>query len=172
MKKQYIIIISIVVVVVMIVGSIFLFKGNKTSKSDNLNLQEQNQNQDSEKVTIASLVIGNWVSVVAEKSNGSYAASMVMVCDSKDSCANQNRTKNGTVSTGETKARGVAPSGTAPTGSSTPPSGDIKTGSSMENKTMLSGTIVEINTDNIVLNLDTGETATILISDSTRIDKR
>jgi len=171
MKKQNIIIISIVVVIV-IVGTVcmFLFKGKSSNEDNNFNPQEQNQNV--EETSIASLAVGNWVSIVAEKSNGAYTASMIMACDSKDNCSNQEKTpsSSGTMPTGE------APTGTPPSGTNTAPSGVAPTGkrstNNMENKTMLSGTITEVNTDNIVLTLDTGETATVSISASTRINKK
>jgi len=171
MKKQNIIIISIVVVIV-IVGIVctFLFKGKSSTEENNFNPQEQNQNV--EESSIASLLVGNWVSVVAEKSNGSYTASMIMACDSKGTCSNQEKTppSGGTAPTGE------APTGALPSGADKAPSGVAPTGkrstNNMENKTMLSGTITEVNTDNIVLTLDTGETAKVLISTSTRINKK
>lgn len=156
MKKQHIIIISIIAVIVIIVGCILLFKGSNSKQNNNFNHQSQNIEQ----ATIESLSVGNWVSVVAEKSNGSYIASMVMVCDDKDSCQTSGSgTQNPPTNNNQ--------AGEAPTG------GQTKTdNSSMADKTMLSGTITEVNSDNIVLSLDTGETATILISDSTRINKR
>lgn len=166
MKKQHIIIISIIAVIVIIVGCVLLFKGNDSKQNNNFNPQSQNVEQ----ATIESLSVGNWVSVVAEKSNGSYIASMVMACDDKDSCQTSG---SGTQNPPTNNNQG----GEAPTGN--PPTGEIPTGgqaktdnSSMADKTMLSGTITEVNSDSIVLSLDTGETATILISDSTRINKR
>jgi uncharacterized protein YxeA len=161
MKKQSVIIILIAVVIVIIIGCIFLFKGNDSKQSNNINPQSQWQNI--EEVTVDSLSVGNWVSVVAEKSNGSYTASMIMACDSQDSCQNSGSGKQ--TPSGENAPSGEAPNGTAPTNNQ-------KTGSNMTNITMLSGTITEVNTDNIVLSLDTGETATVLISDTTKITKR
>lgn len=154
MKKQHIIIISLVVVVALIAGGIFLFKGKNSKQNNNFNPQAQNQN--TEEVAISSLVAGNWVSVVAEKSADFYTASMIMVCDSKDSC------QKGGSSQGDAQ---TPPSGTAPTG-------NTKAGGNTVNKTMLSGTITEVGTDSIILTLDTGETATVSISDSTKIVKR
>jgi len=170
MKKQHIIIISIVAVVVIIIGYVFLFKGNNSKQGSNFNTQEQNQNI--ETATIESLSVGNWVSVVAEKVDGSYTASMIMACEDKDSCQtggpSQDNTQN---SPTDGTSTGEMPSGTPPSGTA-PNDNQGKIGSNMENKTMLSGTITEVNSDNVVLSLDTGETATVLISDSTRITER
>jgi len=167
MKKQNIIIISIVVILV-IIGCVFFFMGKSSNQNNEETPQEQNQNN--EGTSIASLAIGNWVSVVAEKSNGSYTASMILVCENKDSCSNQEKTP---------PSGGTAPSGEAPTGNppsmGTAPSGEAPTGKrsgSIENRSMLSGTVTEIDVSSIVLSLDTGETVTVLISDSTRINKR
>jgi hypothetical protein len=161
MKKQNIIIISVIVIVI-IVACVFLLMGKNINQNNNLNPQNQNI----EESTIASLSIGNWVSVVTEKVNGTYSASRIMACDDKDSCQTGPNNQGDTT---KTPPIGAAPTGDMPT----PPTGDqgAKTGS-MENKTMLSGTITEVNADSIVLSLDTGETATVLISDSTRINKR
>lgn len=167
MKKQYIIVISIVVIAVIALGNFFLFKNNKSEQNNNPS--PQMQNQDIEETTIASLAVGNWVSVVAEKSDGDYAASMIVACDDKDSCQTSNSNKqapsDGEAPTGNPPSGGTAPTGATPDDSQ----GRVN---NMENKTMLSGTITEINSDSIVLSLDTGETATVLISDSTRITKR
>jgi hypothetical protein len=176
MKKQSVIMISVVVAIAIIIGCVFLFKGNSSKQNNNINPQSQEQNI--EEVTIDSLSVGNWVSVVAEKSNGSYTVSMIMVCDSKDSCQNSGsgtqapsseNAPTGEAPTGTPPAGGTAPSGETPSG--TAPTNN-KTGSNMANKTMLSGTITEVNSDNIVLSLDTGETATVSISDTTKITKR
>jgi hypothetical protein len=158
MKKQYIIIILIIVLVLIVAGYFIFFKGG-TSKQSNFY-----RNQNVEEVTIDSLSVGNWVSIVAEKNNDSYIASMVMVCDSKESCQN-NRPNS---------SSGSTPTGNPPTDTGNPSADNQnknRTGS-MENRTMLSGTIKEIGTDNLTLTLDTGETATVSISDSTRIIKR
>lgn len=154
MKKQYILIISIIIVLV-IVGGLFFFK---SKQNNNFNPQMQNI----EEVTLDSLSVGNWVSVVAEKNNGLYVASMIMACDGKDSCQN-GRTNN-------QPSSGTPPTGGAPTGDVS--SGNAPIDSNAGNKTMLSGTITEVNIDNIVLSLDTGETTTVSVSDSTRIIKR
>jgi beta-lactam-binding protein with PASTA domain len=152
MKKQHILIISIIIILV-IVGGVFFFK----SKSNNsFNPQMQNM----EEVTIDSLSIGNWVSAAAKKDNGSYVASMIMVCDSKDSCQNNRSNQDNNQQ---------PPSGNPPTNEM--PAG-INTGVDMETRTMFSGTITEINADSLILSLDTGETATLFIVDSTRITKR
>lgn len=167
MKKQNIIIISVTVIVI-IIACVSLLMGKSTNQNNNLNPQNQNI----EESTIASLSIGNWVSVVAEKVNGSYTASMIMACDNKDSC--QASAPNNQGDATKTPPTGNVSTGTAPTADMpTPPTGNqgTKTGG-MENKTMLTGTITEINTDSLVLSLDTGETATVLISNSTRINKR
>lgn len=167
MKKQNIVIISIVIVIVIVgTACAFLFKGKSSTEENIFNPQEQNQNV--EESSSASLAVGNWVSVVAEKSNGYYTASMIMACDSKDTCSNQEKTPP--------SSGGEAPTGIPPSGTNTTPSGMAPTGkrstNNMENNTMLSGTITEVNTDSIVLTLDTGETATISISASTRINKK
>jgi hypothetical protein len=157
MKKQYIIIILIGIVVVVVLGCLFFFKGKSSEQNNNLNPQVQNQNTES--ATLDSLSIGNWVSIVAEKSSGSYVASMIMACESKDSCQANKPAGD--------KQR-TAPSGEAPIA----PTANTKPTGNMENKTMLSGTITEINSDNMVLSLDTGETATVSISNTTRINKK
>ena len=153
MKKQHILIISIIVILVIIRG-VFFFK---SKPNGNFNHQMQNM----EEITIDSLSVGNWVSAAAQKDNGSYVASMIMVCDSKDSCQD-NRPKN--------HDNGQQP----PSG--TPPTDEIlagtNTGVDMETRTMFSGTITEINADSLILSLDTGETITLSIIDSTRITKR
>jgi hypothetical protein len=157
MKKQNIIIISIIIVVLIAVGCFFFFKKNKSIEKSN----RQMLNQNVEKFTIDSLVVGNWVSVVAEKSNGLYIASMVMACDDEVSCkSDKTNTQNHPSRTAPTDEVQI---GTIPTDSQ-----KTRTG----NRAMLSGVITEVNTDNIVLSLDTGEEATVLISDTTRIIKR
>lgn len=166
MKKQNIIIISVIVILI-IVGCVFFFMGKKSGPDNELIPQEN----DNEGTSIASLAIGNWASIVAEKSNGSYTALMIMVCESKENCSTKDRNRP----SGENMPTGEAPTGNPPSNTGTVPSGEAPTGKreiNMENKSMLSGTITEINSDSIVLSLDTGETATVLISDSTRINKR
>jgi hypothetical protein len=171
MKKQNIIIISVVVVVIVIVCALLL-GGKSINQSNNLNPQNQNI----EKSTATSLSVGNWVSV-AEKVDGNYDASMIMVCNDKDSCqasVSQGETRNppsGDVPMGKesNKETRNPPSGDMPM----PPNGDQNTKvENMKNKTMLSGTIGEVNADSIVLSLDTGEVVTILLSDSTIINKK
>jgi len=173
MKKLYII--SIIAIVILIAAGLFLFQGNKSSD----NKKQMPSDQNSTGLSIDSLAVGNWVSVVAEKgSDGTYIADMIRVCASKDSCYN-----NQQGGTGQTppSGTGTAPSGEAPTG--TPPSGGSSTGTktapsgteqkkTMVNGSMLSGTITEVGTSAITLELDTGETATVTISDSTRIVER
>ena len=159
MKKQSIVMISVIVVLLIAIGCFFLNKKNNSQQNNNLNPQIQEQNNSES--GIASLLVGNWVSVSAEKSNGLYAASMIMVCDSKDSCLN-NKTPNNMPSSEN------IPTGPSPAESD----GNRRISDDMANKTMLSGTITQVNSDNIVLTLDTGETATITISDTTKINKR
>ncbi|MFA5729711.1 MAG: hypothetical protein WC938_00565 [Candidatus Paceibacterota bacterium] len=113
-----------------------------------------------EEITIDSLSVGNWVSVAAKKDNGSYIASMIMACDSKDSCQNNRPNQDNN----QQPPSGTPPTGEVPAGSNT--------GVDMETRTMFSGTITEINTDSLILSLDTGETVTLSIIDSTRITKR
>ena len=85
---------------------------------------------------------------------------MIMVCDSKDSCQNNRPNQDNNQQ---------PPSGT-------PPNNEVPTGNNagvdMETRTMFSGTITEINADSLILSLDTGETITLSIIDSTRITKR
>jgi len=161
MKKQNIIIISIVVIIAIVV-TVLILGGKSNNQNNNINLQNQNI----EKTTIASLSVDNWVSVVAEKSNGSYTASIITVCEDKDSCQKSGPNQGGTKNT----PTETPPTRTSSTGDNSAPPTD-KT-ESMENKSMLSGTITEVNVDSIILTLDTGETAIVLISDSTRINKR
>ena len=159
MKKLYIILISIIAVVILIAAGIFLFQGNNTD-----NKKQMPDNQNSTGLNIDSLAVGNWVSVMAEKgSDGTYAAEMINVCDDKDSCSNNQQGGNG-----QTPPSGTAPTGEAPTG--TAPTGDRQ--KSTADRSMLSGTITEVGTSAITLELDTGETATVTISDSTRIVER
>jgi len=155
MKKLYIILISIIAVAILIVAGIFLFQGNKSSD----NKKQMFDNQNSTGLSIDSLAVGNWVSVMAEKgSDGTYAAEMINVCDDKDSCSNNQQGGNG-----QTPPSGEAPTGTAPTGDRQKSTAD---------RSMLSGTITEVGTSAIILELDTDETATVTISDSTRIVER
>ena len=166
MKKNIIIISVIAIVAIVAVGCTFLYKGKSPNQDNNFNPQDQNQK--TETATVDSLSVGNWVSVVVDKSNGSYTASMIMACDSKESCS-RGKTRTGTA---PSETTGNAPSGTPPSGAPTDGQSNTRAGGSMENKTMLSGTITEVSADSIVLSLDTGESATVLISDSTRINKR
>lgn len=120
-------------------------------------------NQDVTELSADSLELGNWVSVMATKgSDGTYTAEMINVCESKDSCSSTNSKQQG----GQ-----IPPSGSAPTGDR--PSGGAPTGEkSTANKSMLSGTIMEVSSGSIVLELDAGETATVTLSDSTKIIER
>ncbi|MFZ2390723.1 MAG: hypothetical protein WAW15_02820 [Minisyncoccales bacterium] len=152
MKKQHILIISIVIVLIIIGGVLFF----KSKPNNNFNPQKQNM----EEITIDSLSVGNWISSSVEKDNGLYIALMMMVCDSRDSCQNNRPNQD----SNQQPPNGNPPVDEMPAG--------INMGVDMETRTMLSGTITEINADNLILNLDTGETVTLLITDSTRINKR
>jgi len=157
MKKQTIIIILIAVAVVVIAGAcVFFFKGNASRQNNNFNPQAQNQNV----VSIDALASGNWVSVMAEKSGDSYTASMIIACTDKGSCQT-----GGSGQTNRQRSSGASQSGRAP-------AGNTQRAGNAANRTMLSGTITEVGTDSISLNLDAGGTATVSISDSTRIIKR
>ncbi|MFZ3054563.1 MAG: hypothetical protein WA091_01075 [Minisyncoccales bacterium] len=184
MKKIHIILISIIAIAVLVVGGIYLFQGNKNT--DQFSDQEIPGNQDVTELSIDSLSLGNWASIVAEKGDdGIYIADMISVCESEDSCSAQ-QGGNGQTSpsgtgtpTGEAPTgTGTAPSGSAPSGdktSGTAPTGTAPSGEGqkdMSNKSMLSGTIIEIGENSITLELDTGETATVAISDSTRVVER
>ncbi|MFA5432987.1 MAG: hypothetical protein WC319_08985 [Candidatus Paceibacterota bacterium] len=171
MKKQNITVVSLIVIMIGVV-CVLLLGGKSVNQNNNLNPQNQNI----EKVNVSSLSVGNWVSVVAEKVDGIYTASMIMVCENKDSC-------QAIVPQGENKnpPSGDTPTGKEPRETRNPPSGDMPTPptadqntrtGNVKNKTMLSGTISEVNADSIILSLDTGEVATILLSDSTVINKK
>jgi len=165
MNKKHIILISIIAVIVLVAGGIYLFQSKSTNQSNN---QGMPGDQDITESSIDSLSLGNWASIVAEKGDdGVYIADMVSVCESEDSCSNQQG------GSGQTPPSGEAPTGrTVPSGDKTAPTGATPNGEGqkdMSNKSMLSGTIIEIGENSITLELDTGETATVTISDSTRI---
>lgn len=158
MKKQTIIIILIIIVVLIIAGGCaFFFKGKSSKQNNNFNPQAQNQNV----VSISALAVGNWVSVMAEKSGDSYTASMIIACTDKASCQ--------TGGSGQTNRQ--RPSGTTAQSSQAPTGNTQRTGNTA-NRTMLSGTITAVGTDSISLNLDAGGTATVSVPDSARIIKR
>ena len=159
MKKNNIIIISIIAVVALIVLGIFLFQKNNDQPKN----QQMPGNQDVTELSADSLELGNWVSVMATKgSDGTYTAEMINVCESKDSCSSTNSKQQG----GQTPPSGSAPTGDRPSG------GAPTREKSTANKSMLSGTIMEVSSGSIVLELDTGETATVTLSDSTKIIER
>jgi len=164
MKKNNIIIISIIAVVALIVLGIFLFQKNNDQPKN----QQMPGNQDVTELSADSLELGNWVSVMATKgSDGTYTAEMINVCESKDSCSSTNSKQQG----GQTPPSGSAPTGDRPSGGA--PTGSTPTGEKgTANKSMLSGTIMEVSSGSIVLELDTGETATVTLSDSTKIIER
>jgi|GEM_PF-1836377 len=172
MKKNQIILISIIAIVTLIATGIFLFQENKSSD----NKKQMPSNQNSTGLSIDSLVADNWVSVMAEKgSDGTYIADTIRVCASKDNCFS-----NQQGGTGQTPPSGTSPAPSGEALTEAPPSGGSSIGTknapsgteqkkTIINGSMLSGTITEVGTSAIFLQLDTGETATVTISDSTRI---
>lgn len=173
MKKIHIILVSIIAIAVLVAGGIYLFQGDKTANQ--FNDQEMPGNQNVTELSIDSLSLGNWASIVAEKGNdGVYVADMISVCESEDNCNAQQGGNGQTPPSGTGTSAGEAPTGTgmAPSGDKTAPTGTAPSGEGqkdMTNKSMLSGTITEIGENSITLELDTGEIATVTISDSTRI---
>jgi hypothetical protein len=170
MKKTHLIIL-IAVIVILIVGGLFFFGSKKSSQSNRQMPSEQNVTE----LSTDSLLVGNWVSIMAQKgSDGSYTAEMINVCESEESCQN-NQPGQGQQSSGsgnsQTPPSGEAPTGAAPDGQ-TPTGSGTNTQKNTANRTMLSGTITEKGENSITISLDTGETTTVSISDSTRIVQR
>lgn len=161
MKKTYTIsIILIIVALILVLIGTLLFK----SKGQDSNNQLPNNQQRTE-LSTDSLVVGNWVSVMAQKgSDGTYTAQMINICESESACSKTANPPSQQVPSGDVP--NGAPTGQAPTGEA--PQNQKNTA----NRSMLSGTITEVNSGSIVIDLDTGESATINISDSTKIVER
>lgn len=162
MKKQFILVIAVLAIALIACGFIALVNKKGNQPGNNMN-QMQN-------VNLSSLSAGEYVSITAEGSDGTYTAFMILACDNEEDCQNdrQQRSNGGeqTPPSGNSAPSGEAPSGQTPSGSGQQPQGNI------QNMTRLSGTISSVNSDSLVVSLDTGETVTVSVSDSTRIMKK
>ncbi|MFA5714457.1 MAG: hypothetical protein WC998_01790 [Candidatus Paceibacterota bacterium] len=144
MKKQYIIIL-ILVLILIAAGSAFYF-----SKGLGNNQRGGFQFMGSE-IDASSLEVGKIATVMGEEKDGTIVAERVIICSDEENCFNPKQGReqpDGNIPEGENRAR---------------PNND------MGDKAFLSGTISEKNDNSLVLTLDTGETATVAISESTKI---
>lgn len=161
MKKTHIVIISIVAVIALVVAGIFLTQKNKSKSFDGGRMGSQEVSQSG----VESLAVGDWVSVMAQKgTDGTYTAEMINVCESEESCSSAAPSQQNDRQSPPAGAGDQDPSGNLPNDNG------MQKGSAA--RTMLSGTIAEVSSESMTLDLDTGETAVIILSDSTKVFER
>jgi len=156
MNKKYIFI-YLLGITLVIIGAFYFFKVNN-SDEEKINNYEQ---QESQTLKVSDLKESNYIIITGTKSENEILAERIIVCDAKDNCLlNQQDEKQSDRNKGmpNMTQRENIPKQEKPSDSMV--------------KFMTSGIIATISEKELTINLESGETATVILSELTQITKR